>query len=126
MFWKKHLVICKTWYRLHKMLYRYHRGGRPPPPSRIRTSADPCLSLYYFEISIFGDGRKTFLKAPLAPIVRGDRAPKKRDFLVNIFQNGPKTLFGLFSTILPAAPKNCPNQGFLSILGELGKSNWST
>ena len=84
-FWKNHLFICKTWYRLHKMLDRYDRSGRPPPSSRIRTPADPCLSLYYFEISIFGDGRKTFSKAPLAPIVRGDRAPKKRDFLVNAF-----------------------------------------
>ena len=41
-------------------------GGGRPPPSGIRPPADPKdPPLYYFEISIFGDGPKIFLKAPI-------------------------------------------------------------
>ena len=69
--------------------------------------------------------------APLAPKYtnfEGERAPKKRNFLVKNFQKVPKNAFFacFFSKILPAGQKFWPNQGLFSTLGELKKLNWST
>ena len=59
--------------------------------------------------------------------MREERAPKKRDFLVNIFQEVPKNVFlASFFKILPAAQTIWAKQGLFSALGELGKSFWST
>ena len=75
------------------------------PPSGIRPPADPKgTTLYYFEISIFGLLTLKFFLRRLwcqsTSILRGERAPKKRDFLVEIFQKVPKNaFFGLFSNI---------------------------
>ena len=56
--------------------------------------------------------------APLAPIYtyfKGERAPKKRNFLVKIFQKVPKNAFlACFFKILPAAQKFGPKHGLLS------------
>ena len=65
----------------------------PPPqgfdPRRPKGSSLCTILRYPFLVT----EPKNVLKAPLAPnilILRGDRAPKKRDFLVNIFQKVPK------------------------------------
>ena len=51
--------------------------------------------LYIFEIFNFGwlTDLKIFLKAPIYTNFEGYRAPKKRDFLVEIFQKLPKNAF---------------------------------
>ena len=84
--------------------------GRPPPPSGIRPPADPKGSPFdtFSEIRFFADP-KIFVKAPLAPIstnFEGERAPKKRNFFVKIFQKVPKNgFFDRFFKNLPAAQK---------------------
>ena len=82
------------------------QGFDPLPTQRV-----PPLIL--FQKSSFG--RPTlnfFLKAPLAPIYtnfEGERAPKKRDFFVNIFQKVPKNgFFDCFFKNLSAAQKILP------------------
>ena len=71
-------------------------GGRPP--SRIQPLTDPKgppLELLS-DIQFWLTDPKFFLKAPLAPIYtyfKGERAPKKRDFLVKFFQKLPKNAF---------------------------------
>ena len=65
------------------------QGFDPMPTQRV-----PPLLL--FKKSIFGDGPLNFLKAPLAPIYtnfEGERAPKKCDFFVKIFQKVYKNGF---------------------------------
>ena len=73
---------------------------------------------------------KIFLKAPLAPLntnIEGERAPKKKDLFVKIFQKVPKNGFlTCFFKNLPAAQKIWPKQGLFTALEELGKSIWST
>ena len=71
-------------------------GGRrlPLPPSGIRPPADPKGPPFdtFLEIYFWPTDPKIFLKAPLAPIYtnfEGERAPKKRDFFVKIFQKVP-------------------------------------
>ena len=69
--------------------------------------------LILFQKSIFGRPTlKFFLKAPLASIYtnfEGERAPKKRDFFVKIFQKVPKNgFFDCFFKNLPAAQKILP------------------
>ena len=61
-------------------------------------------------------------------ILRGERAPKKLNFLVKNFQKVLKNAFfgPFFIKILPASQKFWPKQGLCSTLGELGKSIWST
>ena len=73
-------------------------GGADAPPSGIRPPADPKGPPFdtFSEIHFWPTDPKIFLKAPLAPIYtnfEGERAPKKRDFFVKIFQNCPKTAF---------------------------------
>ena len=60
---------------------------------------------------------------PIYNNFEGERAPKKRDFFVKVFQKIPKN--GFFKN-LPAAQKIWPNQGLFTASGELGKSIWST
>ena len=83
-----------------------------------------CTVLRYPYLVI---GPKNFLKAPCAPrklTLRGERAPKKNNFLVKFFQKVPKNaFFDQFLKILAAAHKVLPKQG-LSALRELGKSLW--
>ena len=108
------------------------RNGRPSP-SGMRPPADPMGPPFELirDIHFWLTDPKIFLKAPLAPIYtnsKGDRAPKKRNFLVKIFQKKHKNAFlaCFFFKILPAASKLLPKQVFFSALGVLGKSIWST
>ena len=85
------------------------RGGGRLSPSGIRPPADPKGPPFdtFSEIHFWPTDPKIFLKAPSAPIYtnfEGERAPKKRDFFVNIFQKLPKNGFfdGFFKN-LPAA-----------------------
>ena len=69
---------------------------------------------------------KKFLKAPSATICtkfEGGGAPKKRDFLVKIFQKMP-FCHVFFFKILPAAHNILPKQSLLYALGELVKAVW--
>ena len=63
----------------------------------------------------------SFLRASSAPIFtnfEGGGVPKKRDFLVKIFQKGPKNaFFGLFFQNLPAAQKFLGKKIFLVLWG---------
>ena len=89
-------------------------GGRTPPPSGIRPPADPKGPPFdtFSEIHFWPTDPKIFLKAPSAPIYtnfEGERAPKKRDFFVKIFQKLPKNgFFDCFIKNLPAALKILP------------------
>ena len=70
-------------------------GGGGRPLSGIRPPADPKGPPFdtFSEIHFWPTHPKLFLKAPLAPIYtnfEGERAPKKRDFFVKIFQKVPK------------------------------------
>ena len=86
-------------------------GGADAPPSGIRPPADPKGPPFdtFSEIHFWPTDPKIFLKAPLAPIYtnfEGERAPKKRDFFVKIFQKLPKNgFFDCFFKNLPAAQK---------------------
>ena len=87
-------------------------GYGRPPPSGIRSPADPKGPPFdtFSEIHFWPTDPKIFLKAPLAPIYtnfEGERAPKKRDFFVKIFQKLPKNGFFdcFFFKNLPAAQK---------------------
>ena len=73
-------------------------GPADAPPSGIRPPADPKGPPFdtFSEIHFWPTDPKIFLKAPLAPIYtnfEGERAPKKRDFFVKIFQKLPKNGF---------------------------------
>ena len=66
-----------------------------PPLPGIRPPVDPKGPLFgtFPEIHFWPTVPKIFLKALLAPIYtnfEGERAPKKRDFFVKIFQKVPK------------------------------------
>ena len=90
----------------------------PFPQGFDPLSTQRVSPLYYFEISIFGDGPKKFFKAPLAPIhtnfERGARS-KNAIFWSNVSKKKLKNnFFGLlFFKILPAPQKFWPKQGFL-------------
>ena len=100
----------KLWY--HRGWIYGGGGGRTFPflrdPTPCRPKGSPlCTFLGYL---FWVTDHKFFLKAPLAPIytndlytfganitLRGERAPKKRNFLIKIFQKVPKNaFFGLF------------------------------
>ena len=75
--------------------------------SGIRPPADPKGPPFdtFSEIHFWPTDPKIFLKVPLAPIYTNferERAPKKRDFFVNIFQKVPKNGFFdcFFKTVL--------------------------
>ena len=71
-------------------------GRPPPPPSGIRHPANPKGPPFgtFYEIHFWPTDPKIFLKAPSAPIyLMGEREPKKRNFLVKIFQKVPKNAF---------------------------------
>ena len=58
------------------------------PPSGIRPPADPKGPPFvlFWDIQFWLTGLKIFLKAPIYILIfRGERAPKKHDFLVEIF-----------------------------------------
>ena len=89
----------------------FRKGGRGADaflPSGIRPPADPKGPPFdtFSEIHFWPTDLKIFLKAPLAPIYtnfEGERAPKKRDLFVDIFQKVPKTgFFDCFFINLPA------------------------
>ena len=86
-------------------------GGADALPSGIRPPADPKGPPFdtFSEIHFWPTDPKIFLKAPSAPIYtnfEGERAPKKRDFFVKIFQKLPKNgFFDCFFKNLPAAQK---------------------
>ena len=70
----------------------------PPPPSGIqspcRHKGSPFYNVLRYQFVVTDP--KIFLKAPLAPIytnVDGGERPKKRDFLVKIFQKVPENVF---------------------------------
>ena len=75
----------------------------------FRPPADPKGLPFdtFSEIHFWPTDPKIFLKAPLAPIYTNfeeERAPKKRDFFVKIFQKVPKNgFFDCFFKNLPAA-----------------------
>ena len=105
------------------------RGGRlSPTPLRnsnlCRPKGSPLCTIFQYPFLVVDP--KNFLKASLASkytSFRGERAPKKRDFLVKFFQKSLKKPFlGCFFKILPAAPKFWPKQGQNSALGELENS----
>ena len=79
------------------------QGFDPLPTQRVFPSS-------YFETSIFWlTDPKVFLKAPLAPKYinfEGERAPKKRNFLVKIFQKVPKKTFSRKHPPPPLPRKN--------------------
>ena len=83
----------------------------PPPLRGIRPPADPKGPPFdiFLEIHFWPTDPKTFPKAVSAPIYNnfeGERAPKKRDFFVNIFQKVPKNgFFDCFFKNLPTAQK---------------------
>ena len=93
--------------------FRGGGGGADAPSSGIRPRADPkgppFDTFTFSEIHFWPTDPKIFLKAPLAPIYtnfEGERAPKKRDFFVKIFQKLPKNgFFDCFFKNLPAAQK---------------------
>ena len=91
--------------------FRGGAGGADAPPSGIRPPADPKGPPFdtFSEIHFWPTDPKIFLKAPSAPIYtnfEGERAPKKRDFFVKIFQKLPKNgFFDCFFKNLPAALK---------------------
>ena len=79
---------------------------------RIRPPADPKGPPFdtFSEIHFWPTDPKIFLKAPSAPIYtnfEGERAPKKRDFFVKIFQKLPENGFSdcFFFKNLTAAQK---------------------
>ena len=98
-------------------------GGRNPPQGfyLLPTQRVPlCTIVRYCEV--FGFDPKIFLECT---IFEGERAPKKRVFLVNIFQNKPKNAFlDCFFKNLLAAQKFWSKKGLIySDLGELQKIN---
>ena len=101
-----------------------HTPPHPPPPKGFEPLPTQMVPpLCYFEISIFGDGPKIFLKAPLASIYinfEGERAQKKRDFLFKIFQKVPKNAF--FDLIFKTFAYGAENFGVFSALGKVEKS----
>ena len=59
--------------------------------------------------------------------LRGERAPKKRNFLVKSFQKVPKnTFFGLFFQIFACRAENVAKKGTKPCLGRAQKSIRST
>ena len=89
-------------------------GGRPPPPpSGIRPPADTKGPPFdtFSEIHFWPTDHKIFLRAPSALIYtnfEGERAPKKRDFFVKIFQNVPKNgFFDCFSKNFKIGANQC-------------------
>ena len=99
-------------------------------PSGIRPPADPKGPPFgtFYEIHFLPTDPKIFLKAPLAPIYtnfEGERAPKKRDFLVKIFQKVPKNaFFGLFFQIFACGAKNFAKTGTKPCIRESSKNQF--
>ena len=88
-------------------------GGADAFFSGIRAPADPkgllCTILRY---PFWLTDLKNFPKAPLAPIYFRERAPKKRNFLVKIFQKVPRNAFlACFLKNLPAVQKKWSKWG---------------
>ena len=89
----------------------FRGGGADALSSGIRPPADPKGPPFdtFSEIHFWPTDPKIFLKAPLAPIYtnfEGERAPKKCNFFVKIFQKLPKNgCFDCFFKNLPAAHK---------------------
>ena len=82
------------------------RCRRFSPSSGIRPPVDPkCPPLYYFEISIFGNRPKNFLKAPWAPIYTN-------------FEGGARAFWPVFQNFDFGA-EIWPKQGLFGALGEL-------
>ena len=74
--------------------------------------------LYYFEIYIFGDDPKIFLKAPLAPIYTNfewGSCAKKRDFMVKNFQKVLTSLFWPVFLTFASGAENFTKTVFLVI-----------
>ena len=92
-----------------------------------------CLDKYikYFdtfsEIHFWPTDPKMFLKAPMAPIYtnsEGERAPKKRDFFVKIFQKVAKNwLFWQFFQKLACGAENFAKIGAKQCFGRAQKIN---
>ena len=128
------MKVCKT----IENIIHYYRGGfrgrgggisdAPPPSSGIRPPADPKGPPFdtFSEIHFWPTDPKIFLKSPLAPIYtnfEGERAPKKRDFFVKIFQKVPKNgFFDCFSKICLRCRKFCQNRG-KTVLWEIWESS---
>ena len=104
-------------------------GGGGRPSSGIRPPADPKGPPFdtFSEIHFWPTDPKIFLKAPSAPIhtnFEGERAPKKRDFFVKIFQKVPKNGFlTVFSKICLRRRKFCQNRG-KTVLWESSKNQF--
>ena len=99
------------------------------PPSVIRPPADPKGHPFdtFSEIHFWPTDPKIFLKAPWAPIYtnfEGERAPKKRDFFVKIFQKLPQNGFSdCFSKICLRRRKFCQSRG-KTVLWESSKNQF--
>ena len=102
----------------------FRGGGRTPPPQGFEPCRAKEVPLWYFLRNPFlVTDPKVFLKATSAPIYtffEGERAPKKRDFFVSIFQKVPKN--GFFDLFF----KNFPKSASFYCSGELRKSIRST
>ena len=100
--------------------------------SGIRPPADPKGPPFgtFYKINFLPTDPKMFLKAPLARIYtnfEGERAPKKRDFFVKIFQKVPKNgFFDLFFSKICLRRRKFGQNGPFSALEELEKSIWSS
>ena len=71
---------------------------------------------------------KKFSKAPLVPVYTnfdGERAPKKRDFLVNVFQKMPKKyfFFVFFIQNFACGAQNLAKTGSFEFFGKIGKGD---
>ena len=108
-------VSFKEW--SHQTVADFGGGGRSS--SGVRPPADPKLTFVLFwDNHCWLTDLKVFLKAPLAPICtdfKGERAPKKRNFLVEIFQKVPKNAFLRYEIFEKLRRKS---------LKEIGKLNW--
>ena len=94
-------------------------GGGLKDSTTCRSKGSPFV--LFWDIHFWLTDPKIFLKAPLAPIYtnfKGERAPKKCNFLVKVFQKvSNKTFFVLFFFFnkLPAAQKIGQNRVFVVI-----------
>ena len=107
----------------------FRGGGGGRPSLRDSTPCRPKGSPFdtFSEIHFWPTDPKIFLKAPLAPIYtnfEGERAPKKRDFVVNIFQKVSKNGFlTVFSKVCLQGKKFCQNRG-KKVLWESSKNQY--
>ena len=82
-------------------------GSADAPVSGIRPPADPKGPPFdtFSEIHFWRTDPKIFLKAPIYTNFEEERAPKKRNFFVKIFQKVPKN--GFFDCFVKVGARQC-------------------